>query len=225
MSDMIGQILPSAVGVAVSPFPIAAVVLMLVTARGRVNGPAFVLGWVAGLVIVGVVLLSATSGVDSSEPGAPSTWVSVAVLILGVLLLLVALKQWRGRPHEGGEVKTPQWMEALDQFSPVKAAGAGVVLSALNPKNLPLVVAGAAAIAQMDISTDQQVVAYVVFVLIATIGVGVPVLIYFAMGYRSRELLDRLQNWLVWNNAVIMTGLFLITGIKLIGDGISGLSR
>jgi threonine/homoserine/homoserine lactone efflux protein len=225
MGDTIGgQILPSAVGVAISPFPIVAVVLMLVTARGRVNGLAFILGWVAGLAMVGAVLFSVASGVDSSEQGEPAAWVSVVVLVLGMLLLLAALKQWRGRPHEGDEVKTPKWMEALDQCSPLKAAGAGVVLSALNPKNLLLAVAGATAIAQMDVSTGQQVVAYVVFVLLATIGVGAPVLLYFALGDRSRALLDRLKNWLARNNAVIMAVLLLIIGVKLIGDGISGLS-
>src|SRR5215813_10556899 len=192
MSHTISQLLPSAVGVAISPFPIVAVVLMLITAHGRVNGPAFIFGWVAGLVMVGALSLAATSGVDSSTPVGPAaTWVSVAVLVLGVLLLLVALKQWRGRPHEGDEVKTPQWMATLDQFSPVKAAGVGVVLSALNPKNLLLAVVGAATIAQTDLSTSQQIGAYVVFVLIATIGVGVPVLSYFVMGDRSRELLGR----------------------------------
>jgi len=35
--------------VALSPVPIIAVVLMLGTPRARVNGPAFVLGWVLGL--------------------------------------------------------------------------------------------------------------------------------------------------------------------------------
>lgn len=34
MRDVIGQMLPSAVGVAISPFPIVAVVLLLITARG-----------------------------------------------------------------------------------------------------------------------------------------------------------------------------------------------
>src|SRR6185436_1746651 len=47
----IGDFLPSAVGVAISPLPIVAVVLMLVTPRGRVNGPMFVVGWWVGLAI------------------------------------------------------------------------------------------------------------------------------------------------------------------------------
>jgi Sap, sulfolipid-1-addressing protein len=48
MSDAIGQVLSLGVGVALSPVPIIAVVLMLGTPRARTNGPAFVLGWVIG---------------------------------------------------------------------------------------------------------------------------------------------------------------------------------
>jgi hypothetical protein len=69
----------------------------------------------------------------------------------------------------------------------------------------------------------QQAVAYMVFILIATVGVGTPALIYFALGDRSRALLDRLKNWLARNNAVIMAVLFLIIAVKLIGAGLSGL--
>ena len=64
-------------------------------------------------------------------------------------------------------------MRALDQFTRLKAGGAGVVLSALNPKNLLLAIAGAAAIAQTGISTGQQVASYVILVAIASIGVAI----------------------------------------------------
>ena len=49
LSDAIGGLLPSAVGVALSPIPIIAVILMLDTPKARSNGPAFALGWVFGL--------------------------------------------------------------------------------------------------------------------------------------------------------------------------------
>src|SRR5262249_19790642 len=177
MGDTIGQVLSSAVGVALSPFPIVAVVLMLDTARGRVNGPAFVLGWVIGLAIVGAVLLSVTNGVDPNGPGERTLWVSVIVLILGVLLLLIALKQWRGRPRQGEAVKRPKWMAALDKFSPVKATGAGVVLSALNPKNLLLAVGGAAGIGQAGLSKDQKVLADGKYDLLTPQGMWAPFLV------------------------------------------------
>jgi threonine/homoserine/homoserine lactone efflux protein len=224
MGQAIGNFLPSAVGVAISPLPIVAVVLMLVTTRGRQNGPAFVAGWWFGLGVVGAIVLAVADGANASTDSGPATWVDVLFLLLGLLLILVAAKQWRGRPHGAEEPPTPKWMGALDSFTPVKAGGAGVVLSALNPKNLLLAVAGAAAIAQTGISTGEQVVSYVIFVLIASIGVAAPVVIYFVMGDRSQRPLGELKTWLAHNNAVIMAVLLLIIGVKLIGNAISGFS-
>jgi|SRR5215470_375449 len=225
MGDAMGGMLPSAVGVAISPLPIVAVVLMLVTARGRVNGAAFIVGWVIGLVTVGAVFLTIASDVDPGARGEPTPWVSGVGVLLGIVLLSIALRQWRRRPRGGEGVKMPRWMAVLDRVSPRQAAGAGVALSALNPKNLLLGVVGAAAIARSGGSLDQQAVAFAVFVLIATIGVGAPVLIFLAMGERSRTLLEVLRKWMARNNAVLVALLLLVVGVKLIGDGISQLSR
>jgi threonine/homoserine/homoserine lactone efflux protein len=224
MGQAIGQMLPSAVGVALSPLPIVAVVLMLVTPSGRVNGPAFVVGWWIGLAAVGVIVLSISSGAGATDGSGTATWVDVLKLVLGILLLLVSLRQWRGRPHGEEDPPTPKWMGALDGFTPPKALGAGVVFSALNPKNLLLAIAGAATIAGVGLSTGQETVSWIVFVLIASIGVGAPVVIYFALGSRSREILDGLKRWMAHNNAVIMAVLMLVIGVKLIGDAISGFS-
>jgi threonine/homoserine/homoserine lactone efflux protein len=224
MGDAIGQMLPSAVGVAISPLPIVAVVLMLVTARGRVNGPAFILGWWVGLAVVGAIVLAVADGAGATDEGEPATWVSVLELVLGVLLLLVAFRQWRARPQGDAEPPMPKWMAALDAFKPPKAAGAGVFLSALNPKNLLLTVAGATAIAKAGISGGEEAVALVVFILIASLGVAAPVVIFFAPGEKAGPLLDRLKGWLAHNNAVIMAVLLVIIGVKLIGDAISGFS-
>jgi len=222
VGEAVGQMLPAAVGVALSPLPIVAVVLMLVSPRGRANGPAFVLGWIAGLAIVGAIVLSVSSGAGASDDGSPSTGVSALKLVLGVLLLLVAAREWRGRPRDPSQVETPKWMAALDTFTPAKAAGAGALLSGLNPKNTLLAVAGAAAIAGTGIDAGQQAVAYAIFVLIATIGVGAPVVLALAMGDRSRKPLDELKDRMAANNAVIMAVLLLVIGVKLIGDGIGG---
>ena len=224
MGQAIGQMLPLAVGVAVSPLPIVAIVLMLATPRGGVNGPAFIGGWWLGLAIVGTITLSFAGGAANGGTAAPPGWVNWLKLILGLLLFAVAARQWRSRPHEGEDAAMPKWMGALDSFSPVKAAGAGVVFSGLNPKNLLLAVAGAVAIAQAGISTGQQVAAYVVFVAIASIGVAAPVVVYFALGEHSRQILEGMKNWLARNNAVIMAVLLLIIGVKLIGDAITGFS-
>ena len=62
------------------------------------------------------------------------------------------------------------------------------------------------------------------FAVIGTLGVGVPVILYFALGDRSGKLLGQLKDWMTEHNAVIMTVLCLIIGVKLIGDAIGGLT-
>ncbi len=223
MKEAIGQVLSLGVGVAISPVPIIAVVLMLATPRARANGPAFVLGWIAGLAVVGTIVLLVSSGASASDNGQPATWVSVLELVLGALLLLVAVKQWRGRPRAGEHAELPKWMRAIDQFKPGKALGFGVILSGVNPKNLLLTVGAAAAIAQTGARTGTQAVALAVFVIVGTVGVGAPVGLYLALGERSRRALDELRSWMAAHNAAIMAVLMLVIGAKLLGDGLSGL--
>jgi threonine/homoserine/homoserine lactone efflux protein len=223
MGDAIGQVLSFAVGVALSPVPIIAVVLMLGTPRARSNGPAFILGWLIGLAIVGTIVLLVSSGADASEAGEPATWVGVLKLVLGALLLLVAVKQWRGRPRGDADASLPGWMRTIDRFTPGRAGAMGVALSAINPKNLLLTVGAAAAIAHTGIGTGDQAIALAVFVLVATLGPGLPVAIYFLMGERATRMLDDLKEWMGHNNAAIVAVLCLVIGAKLIGDGISAL--
>jgi threonine/homoserine/homoserine lactone efflux protein len=224
MGAAIGQVLSFGVGVSLSPIPIVGVVLMLGTPRARANGLAFLAGWIGGLAVVGTVVLLVSSGAEASEGGGPADWVNVLKIVLGVLLLAVALRQWQGRPRAGESPAMPKWMLAIDTFNAPKAGGLGVLLSAVNPKNLLLVVGAAAAIAQTGTSAGNQAVALAVFVVIGTIGPGAPVAIYFVMGERSKRILAELRDWMSVNNGAIMAVICLVIAAKLIGDGIAGFS-
>ena len=128
--------------------------MMLATPRARSNGPAFLAGWVGGLVVVGTVVLLVASGAEAAEAGQPANWVNVLKLVLGAGLLLLAAKQWRGRPKAGTDAALPAWMSAVDHFTATRSAALGVALAAINPKNLILVVGAASAIARSGCSTS-----------------------------------------------------------------------
>jgi threonine/homoserine/homoserine lactone efflux protein len=224
MGQAIGQSLSFAVGVALSPVPIIAVVLMLATPKGKVNGLAFLAGWIVGLAALGTIVLLAASGGEASEAGAPSEWVSILEIGLGILLLGLAVKQWRGRPRGDAAPALPAWMKTIDTFTPARSAGIAVLLSAINPKNLILVVGAGAAIAQTGASGGDQAVALAVFTAIATLGVGTPVGIYLFMGERASKILGEMHDWMARENATIMAVICLIIGAKLIGDAITALA-
>jgi threonine/homoserine/homoserine lactone efflux protein len=223
MADAIGQVLSFGVGVSLSPVPVIAVVLMLATPRARANGPAFVLGWIVGLAVVGAIVLAVAGSADAGQDGDTATWVDVLKLVLGALLLLVAARQWRSRPAAGAEPELPGWMRTIDNFSPTRSFGIAAALSGVNPKNLLLTVGAAAAIAGVGAGTGEEVVALAVFILVGTVGPAAPVVVYFAMGQRATRLLAELKDWLGANNTAIMAVLCLVIGAKLIGDGIAGL--
>lgn len=225
MGAAIGAVLPLGLGVALSPIPIIAVVLMLATPRGRLNGPAFIAGWVLGLAAVGAIVLAVSAGAGASDGTTqPAAWVSVVKLVLGGALIVLAVLQWRGRPRGGQEPTLPAWMSSIDSFGPGRAFGLAVALSAVNPKNLLLVVAAATAIAQTGTSTGSQAVALAVFVVLATVGPGLPLVIYYALGARSTHVLEALRQWMAAHNTAIMTVLLLVIGLKLIGDALAALA-
>jgi threonine/homoserine/homoserine lactone efflux protein len=219
MSDAIGQVLSLAVAAGLSPIPIVGVVLMLGSPRGRANGPAFVAGWVVSIMALGGVVLVVAGGAGADDSLHGPAYVKLA---LGVLLLLIALRQWRGRPKEGELPEPPKWMAAIDSFTAVRSAALAFALAVINPKNLVLVIGAAVAIAQTGAATGDQVAALAIFTLVATLGVGTPVAIYFVMGERSKDLLDDLKRWMARNNGAIMAVICLLIGAKLIGDAIGG---
>ncbi len=224
MGQAIGQTLSFSIGIALSPMAIILVVLMLGTPKGRVTGLAFLAGWIAGLAVVGTIVLLLASAEEASEAGAPATWVSVLKIGLGAGLLILAAKQWRGRPRDGSDPELPSWMTTVDTFSPARSARMAVLFSAVKPKNLILVLGAGASIAQTGASTASQAVALAVFVVLASVGVAAPIAIYFFAGDRAPTILGELRDWLARENATIIAVICLIIGAKLIGDAIGALA-
>jgi threonine/homoserine/homoserine lactone efflux protein len=223
VGQAIGTVLPLALGVAISPIPIIAVVVTLASPRSKLNGLAFVLGWVVGMAVMGTIALLVADGISASNSGQPKTWVSVLKLVLGLLLVVVAARGWRGRPRGEAEPPLPGWMQRIDAFGPVHCAGLAAALAG-NPKNLMLTVAAGAAIAQAGVAGGEQAIVMAIFVVLATLGAGVPLGITYALGQRSAEVLARLRGWMVYNTKVIVSVLCLLIGAKLIGDAIGGLA-
>jgi len=218
--DAIGDLLPSALAVALSPIPIVAVILVLGSPRARTAGPAFALGWVAGLAAVSAVVVLVLGGGGHDE----ATGVAWLKLALGLLFLAMAAGQWRKRPGKGEEPEPPRWMAGIESVSTPKAAVLGVALSAANPKNLALTLAASASIAQAGLDGADEAVAIAVFVVLGSITVAGAVLFYLLDSARAERPLAAMKQFMSDNNAVIMMIVLLVIGAKLIGDGLAGVS-
>lgn len=224
MGDAIGQMLAPAVGIAISPVPIIAVVLMLATPRGGGNGIAFTAAWVVTLAMLSTAVVLIGSGANAHTDGHTASWVYWLKLVAGVLFVLLGLKQWKGRPREGRQADLPGWIKTIDTFSPSKAAALAAALSGLNPKNLVLAIGGAVSIAGSATSTGGKTLAIALFVLIASLCTLLPLGVYLLGGDKSTRVLESWKGWMAQHNAAIMTVLLIVMGAKFIGDALSGLT-
>jgi threonine/homoserine/homoserine lactone efflux protein len=221
VGSVIGEILPLAVGIAISPIPIIAAILMLLSPKAKVTSVGFLLGWLAG-ILVAIALFTLLSSVLPQQDESGSSPVAGAIkIILGALLLFLAAKQWRERPGEGEQAAMPKWMSAIDSFTTIKGLGLGFLLSAVNPKNLLLAISAGLIVGGASLSFGSTAVIIAVFVVLAGSTVLIPVLGYLVASDRLAGPLDRLRGWLVDNNATIMAVLLLVIGVSVIGKGIA----
>ncbi|KRA25370.1 hypothetical protein ASD65_13750 [Microbacterium sp. Root61] len=220
MGSVIGEILPLALGVAISPIPIIAAILMLLSPKARVTSVGFLIGWVVGIVVAVTVFTLLAAIIPAADPDASKPIQAVIQLILGALLLLLAIRQWRGRPKAGEEAALPKWMQAIDKVNFPLALGLGFLLSAVNPKNLLMAAGAGLDIGAAALPTGQVVLVIAIFTLIAASTVLVPVIGYLIAADRLRAPLDALRGWLAKENAIIMAVLLLVIGVSMIGKGI-----
>jgi hypothetical protein len=223
MGKALGDVLGLAAGVAVSPLPVVAIILVLATPRGRPNGVLFAAGWMLGLSALGAVMLVIGGSAGSSADKQPAAWVGGLRLALGVLLLLFGARLWRGWPASASEARLPRWMAAIDRFTPIKIFGLGTALAAANLKNAPLTIAAGASISSSGLPVGQQIATLAIFVIVASLGVLAPLGVLLLMGDRARSVLGNWKDWAAQHNIAVMVVLCFVLGLKLLGDGISGL--
>ncbi|WP_308797634.1 GAP family protein [Agromyces silvae] len=220
MNGVVGDILPLAIGIAISPIPIIAAILMLLSPKAKGTSVGFLAGWVLGIVVAVVVFTLLSAIIPEQDPDASKPIAGTIKLVLGVLLLLLAARQWRSRPKAGEEAALPKWMAAIDGMTAVRGLVLGFLLSAVNPKNLLMAAAAGVVIGTAGLDAGASAVAILVFTVVAAISVAGPVIAYLVASARMAGPLEALRAWLVHNNATVMAVLLLVIGVVVIGKGI-----
>jgi hypothetical protein len=107
-------------------------------------------------------------------------------------------------------------MEMVAGFTPAKAGIGAALLAAVNPKNLLLIAAGMAALAESELTGAAEVLGLLVYTIIASAGVLIPLGAYLVLGERARPYLEGTRAFLIRNYAIILSLLCLVIGAKLI---------
>ena len=210
--------LPFAIGIALSPFPIVPVILLLLSPRARVVGPVFWLCFAAGVAVVTAVFLVLSELVDFPEH--PPIWASWTRIAVGLLLVALAIKQWLGRNHDK---ETPGWLATLQQAGPATAARYGFLLSAANPKVLVLAAGGGLVLGAVPGGAATSLALILAFTVVAAVAVAVPVVLYLLLGDRMVPPLRAAEQWLSRHTSSITAIVIGLIGVIVALEGFRGL--
>lgn len=213
-----GEVLPLALGIAASPFPVIPAILLLFTDRARAAAWAFLVGWLLGIAVSTGVFVLLAEVVDQTQD--TPTWAAWLRIVAGIALVAYGVTTWLGRK---AAAEQPAWMRSISTATPAGAFRLALLLSAANPKVLLLAAAAGLVIGSDDFTARGDVVAVVVFTLVAAVSVAVPVLAYTILGDRVLGPLGVARDWLERNNAAVMAVVLCVIGLLLLQKGVLSL--
>ncbi len=237
MGDLILQLIPLVLGIALSPLAIMALVAILVSPRARANGVAFLIGWSVGAVGVPLLGLWLFSVLAVHELQDPPLWVAVLRILVGLLLIAAAVWTYRrGRAHVRAmaAATTPQevaraapqlpgWLQTVSTFRPGRTALLGAGIFILNPVDASCALIAALDITLSGLDTGTVIAVVIVFCLISILPIAIPVLYVLVRGAKAQPTLDRLRNWIAGHTSALNAALLLVIGALQLEKGISGL--
>lgn len=219
MIGALANLLPIALGVAISPIPVMATILMLLAQQSPATSLGYLIGWATGILLP-VMMFTFLACFLPEPDGSHGRFINGGLLILiGLGLTAVGIRQWRTRAG-GQEENLPRWMSTLDSLTPKRAFTLALTLSFVNPKTMLLAASAALIIRGANLGLVALVFALAWFTVFGSLTIGVPVLAYrFAPG-RFDEPLQRMRTWMVRNSGAMMAGLTILLGLFIFLVGI-----
>jgi hypothetical protein len=201
--------------ITLEPIPLTAFILILLAKGGVRKGAAFIFGWLLSLAIVvaGTVLVTGNKPPKSNT--APSLAALAVKILIGVALVLIAVRQRRRMGKPKPPKKPPKWQAGLDNMSPWFVIG-------LAPLTQPwgLVAAGVAVIVEAKLASWESYVALVLFCLVAT-AVYLAIEVYAAFRpERAQAFLGTIRTWIDTHTDQVIIVVSLVLGFWLVGKSI-----
>ena len=209
---MVLDLLLIGLGITLEPFPLTAFILVLSAEKGTWKGLAFILGWLGCLVAVIAAVIVSTGNNPPEPQTVPSDAALAVKLAVGVVLILIAVRQRRrmGRPR-----KPPAWMARLDQLSLWGAAGLAAFLQPWT-----LVAAGAATVLEAKLDTAGSYLVLILYCLLATSSYLYLELYATFAPAKAGARLAQMREWLDSHQDQVLIAVFLLLGFWLAGKSI-----
>lgn len=215
---MLWYVLPLALAVALSIFPVLAAILLLLSSKPTSASIGYAVGWSLGiLVLVTTFAVGARLIPKDRSQGLPS-WLHYAEIVVGVALIVEGTVTVVRERRRAATAAPPQWLQVASGLSPRRAFAFGVLMN-LRPKNLTLTLAAGLAIGAAPISLVAASVSVLLFAVVGVSTVAGLVLASLLAPQRVRPLLGALNTWLVSHASLVLRISVVLVGVLLVVVG------
>ena len=183
------------------------------------NSIAWLAGWTLSTFGVGLLVVFVFGGYDFAQDSSSSTAACVVQVLLGVVLLLAAMRFWSRRPARTGKTpKEPGWMTRIGKMKPLWAFLIGAFWI-----NTALVVAAAVDTLRANIPDGQAVAVFALFSLVTASLQAALILYAYIVPKRAAVGLERIREWIARNQEAALALISFALAIWLASKGIRGL--
>jgi len=203
-----------------SPVSVVTVIVLLTMPSGRRRGIAFVLGWLVAIGVIAAVVVGFAHGQDfSSHKTTPSRAASWAEIVVGLIVVLAALRVLRRGKRgatsiEAPESETPKWLNRLDRTNWLLAVVVGAFMLTYS-----LTIAAAAEILKANVSAGDDAIAFGVFAVASILSIVAPLVVALLAPDRADQRLAAWRRWLLGNARLIGLVALVVIGVALVVRG------
>ncbi|RUP06922.1 MAG: GAP family protein [Mycobacterium sp.] len=215
---LLGTLTAPALVVALSPLPVALVLVVLVhSERPRSASIAYLAGRLLALTTVTALFVRAPRFLDALHGPVP-LWADGVMLALGAAMIGLAGWIWARR----GDVGAPApWQNRVGRLTPAVSATIGTLPTMANPKVLAAGAAAGVKIGTLDLTAAGTAAAVVYFAVLASATIAAPIAAYLLLGPRIDPQLDRVRSWLHRRQRAVTALALLAAGIAVLVYGLA----
>jgi hypothetical protein len=220
--NIVGQLLPLMIALALSTVPITVTVTLLLAPRSRPAAVGFLIGWLVGLFVVAGLLTLFVQALPSSTARGSQPTVGYVEIVLGFATLgygVVLGVRGRGRSPE---TELPKWLTSVGNMRPLASFGLAFVLN-LRPKSILLCGAAALILGSSRLEVSEIVIVLLIFVAVSGSTVAVPIVLSLVSPRMMRRPLEATERWIVRNARTVTTVVVFVIGTVMIGNGMTRL--
>lgn len=220
MGREIGELAALAIGIALSPVPVAGIFFLTLAPNGLCASIGFALGWVGGLAVAVAMFGALSTLVDEWDSPAFDITAGAVPLVAGAMLVIAGIVQLWRRMRSSEPAPLPRWIGVLERLTPARAAIVAASYSAFRPKGLALSIAAGVIIGRGHLGVIGSIVTAVIFAAVASLPILAPVVASAVGGSGIRRPLEQTRDWLAAHMSTITAVAMVVIGAALVVIGL-----